>query len=221
MKSLQTSPEGYLYFLDHMILEELPESGENRKKKTENALEKLKEIYTYSTYENAEYSYLDETRMFNEGKLAIYVNGVWGASMISENIDAEYALLPTNSEKTMSCESACLGYVLGKSGNESKEEASVQFLKYMLSRNVQIRILEETEQIPANRQVNLEAYKEEKERLFKAASLVLDAQDKIQVPDNLWSAEQKNYFTENIFRELTNKIPPEFFAETLGEMRKK
>ena len=221
VKSLQTSPEGYLYFLDHMILEELPESGENRKKKTENALEKLKEIYTYSTYENAEYSYLDETRMFNEGKLAIYVNGVWGASMISENIDAEYSLLPTNSEKTMSCESACLGYVLGKSGNESKEEASVQFLKYMLSRNVQIRILEETEQIPANRQVNLEAYKEEKERLFKAASLVLDAQDKIQVPDNLWSAKQKNYFTENIFRELTNKIPPEFFAETLGEMRKK
>ena len=59
-------------------------------------LKRLQEIYAYSTSENAEYSYLDETRLFNEGKLAIYVNGVWGASLISENINAKYALLPTH-----------------------------------------------------------------------------------------------------------------------------
>ena len=81
--------------------------------------------------------------MFNEGKLAIYVNGVWGASLISENINAKYALLPTTSGKNLSCESACFGYVLGKSGNEQKEEASIRFLKYMLSKKVQTRILEE------------------------------------------------------------------------------
>ena len=90
-------------------------------------LKRLQEIYVYSTSENAEYSYLDETRLFNEGKLAIYVNGVWGASMISENINAKYALLPTTSGKKLSCESACFGYVLGKSGNEQKEEASIRF----------------------------------------------------------------------------------------------
>ena len=48
------------------------------------------------------------------------------------------------SSKKLSCESACFGYVLGKSGNEQKEEASIRFLKYMLSKKVQTRILEET-----------------------------------------------------------------------------
>ena len=182
-------------------------------------LKRLQEIYAYSTSENAEYSYLDETRLFNEGKLAIYVNGVWGASLISENINAKYALLPTTSRKKLSCESACFGYVLGKSGNEQKEEASIRFLKYMLSKKVQTRILEETEQIPANKQVALDSYEKEMPRLFQAASLVLSAEDKIEVPDNLWTYEQKAYFTENIFRELTGKISPEAFTRQLGEMK--
>ncbi|WP_455503793.1 ABC transporter substrate-binding protein [Blautia sp.] len=218
-KPLQTSPEGYLYFMDHMLLEDENDNQEEWNMKVQTALKRLQEIYIYSTSENAEYSYLDETRLFNEGKLAVYVNGVWGASLIAGNINTKYALLPTFSEKKMSCESACLGYVLGKSGNEQKEEASVRFLKYMLSKKVQTRILEETEQIPANGQVVLDAYEEEKPRLFQAASLVLGAQDKIEVPDNLWSADQKNYFTENIFRELTNKVSPETFAEHLGVMQ--
>ena len=217
--SLQTSPEGYLYFMDHMLLEEGTEKDRNDVGTISEVLKRLQEIYVYSTSENAEYSYLDETRLFNEGKLAIYVNGVWGASMISENINAKYALLPTTSGKKLSCESACFGYVLGKSGNEQKEEASIRFLKYMLSKKVQTRILEETEQIPANKQVVLDSYEKEMPRLFQAASLVLSAEDKIEVPDNLWTYEQKAYFTENIFRELTGKISPEAFTRQLGEMK--
>ena len=217
--SLQTSPEGYLYFMDHMLLEEGTEKDRNDIGTISEVLKRLQEIYVYSTSENAEYSYLDETRLFNEGKLAIYVNGVWGASMISENINAKYALLPTTSGKKLSCESACFGYVLGKSGNEQKEEASIRFLKYMLSKKVQTRILEETEQIPANKQVVLDSYEKEMPRLFQAASLVLSAEDKIEVPDNLWTYEQKAYFTENIFRELTGKISPEAFTRQLGEMK--
>ena len=84
--SLQTSPEGYLYFMDHMLLEEGTEKDRNDVGTISEVLKRLQEIYVYSTSENAEYSYLDETRLFNEGKLAIYVNGVWGASLISENI---------------------------------------------------------------------------------------------------------------------------------------
>ena len=205
--------------MDHMLLEEGTEKDRNDIGTISEVLKRLQEIYVYSTSENAEYSYLDETRLFNEGKLAIYVNGVWGASLISENINAKYALLPTTSGKNLSCESACFGYVLGKSGNEQKEEASIRFLKYMLSKKVQTRILEETEQIPANKQVVLDFYEEEKPRLFQAASLVLNAGDKIEVPDNLWTSRQKSYFTENIFREFTGKISPEIFARQLGEIK--
>ena len=103
------------------------------------------------------------------------------------------------------------GYVLGKSGNEQKEEASIRFLKYMLSKKVQTRILEETEQIPANKQVVLDSYEKEMPRLFQAASLVLSAEDKIEVPDNLWTYEQKAYFTENISESLPVKFTGSFY----------
>ena len=83
--------------MNHMLLEEGTEKDRNDVGTISEVLKRLQEIYVYSTSENAEYSYLDETRLFNEGKLAIYVNGVWGASMISENINAKYALLPTTS----------------------------------------------------------------------------------------------------------------------------
>ena len=43
-------------------------------------------------------------------------------------------------------------------------------MKYMLNKKVQTRILEETEQIPTNKQVVLDSYEEEMPRLFQAAS---------------------------------------------------
>lgn len=150
---LQPSGEGYLYFMDH-ILADFGNNTSNgisghkitvEKEKLVNAVNELKQIYRFSTSESAGYTYLDETSLFNEGKVAIYVNGVWGAPMISEDMDAKYALLPSESGISTSCESACLGYVLGNSGNEDRENASVRFLKYMLSDSVQTRIVKETE----------------------------------------------------------------------------
>lgn len=210
IKPLGVSAEGYLYFLDHI----LADSGKASKKSVEDSqilvedsemeqmFLRLKEIYAYSVSEEEKYSYRDETDLFNEGKIALYVNGVWGAPMISEEIDAGYALLPTMSGKSISCEAACMGYVLGNSGNEEKEQAAVLFLKYMLSEEVQTRILEKTEQIPANPNVALEDFKQQKPRLYEAAEVVLHAEQKINLPDNLWSSSQKSGFTENILEVL-------------------
>ena len=186
-----------------------------KKEDWEKAIRQLKNIYSYSAAENENYSYLDETKLFNEGKLAIYVNGVWGAPMISENINARYALLPTESSISMSCKSACLGYVLGNSGNEEKKEASVRFLKYMLSEKVQTRILEETGQIPANARIALDDFEKKKPRLYQAATLVLSADNKIDVPDSMWSDFQKTKFTENILKVLVGEMPEQDLKEVL------
>jgi len=91
--------------------------------------------------------------------------------------------------------------------------------KIKITRRAEKTALIGTEQIPANKQVVLDSYEKEMPRLFQAASLVLSAEDKIEVPDNLWTYEQKAYFTENIFRELTGKISPEAFTRQLGEMK--
>ena len=210
---LQASGEGYLSFLDHMLAGR--DGIKAERSEMAEALERLRQIYIFSTSESADYTYLDETSLFNEGKIAIYVNGVWGAPMISDNIDAAYALLPTKDGTEMSCVSAGLGYVLGNSGSEEKEDASVRFLKYMLSEEVQTRILEETEQIPANQAVNLEQFAEEKARLYQAAEQVLHAEKRIEIPANLWTSDQRERFVEEIFPVFAGEKEEEDFIESI------
>lgn len=217
VKPLRPSAEGYLYFMDHMLFSEKDSISEISDEDFVDTLKKMESIYHFSTFENTSYSYRDETRLFNEGRLAIYVNGVWGAPMISEKIHAKYALLPTKDGISMSCESASLGYVLGKSGSKEREDASVRFLKYILSEKVQIQILERTEQFPANPNISLEKYKNEKNRMYQAATLVLDAERKIEIPDNVWSASQKEYFTDNIFKVLTNEMDKQELVDNIDK----
>ena len=85
----------------------------------------------------------------------------------------------------------------------------------MLSKDVQLQILERTEQIPANPDVSVELYKENKDKLYQAVSLVLEADEKIEVPSNIWSLEQKNYFTESIFDLLEGTISVQEFEENI------
>ena len=217
VKPLRPSAEGYLYFMDHMLFSEKDSISEISDEDFVDTLKKMESIYHFSKFENTSYSYRDETRLFNEGRLAIYVNGVWGAPMISEKIHAKYALLPTNDGMSMSCESASLGYVLGKSGSKEREDASVKFLKYILSKKVQTQILERTEQFPANPNISLEKYKNEKNRMYQAATLVLDAERKIEIPDNVWSASQKEYFTDNIFKVLTNEMDKQELVDNIDK----
>mgnify|MGYP000724345332 CR=1 FL=1 len=47
--------------MDHMLLEEGTEKDRNDVGTISEVLKRLQEIYVYSTSENAEYSYLDET----------------------------------------------------------------------------------------------------------------------------------------------------------------
>ena len=82
----------------------------------------------------------------------------------------------------------------------------MRFLKYMLSETVQARIVEETGQIPANPHIALEDYADERPRMYQAASLVMGADRKINVPDNLWTASQKAVFAENIWNTFSGKF---------------
>lgn len=223
IEPLRASMEGYLYFTDHMLAEQgdlTVKAAHNwempiKEESILNTIQLLKEIYRFSDADHADYTYLDETSLFNQEKLAMCVNGVWAAPMISEDIRAKYALLPTISGVPMSCESAGLGYVLGSSGNQDREQAAVRFLKYILSKPVQIRILKETGQIPANPQIEFRDFAEEEPRLFQAASLVLEADRTIGIPNNLWSASQQEQFKSHIFDVLDGKMTEQDFVRRL------
>lgn len=102
--ALQPAAEGYLYCIDHMLSgsEQARTKGQQfvyQEEEFTTAINQLKQLYSLSVSKTPEYSYRDETNLFNEGKLAIYINGVWSAPMISDDINAKYALLPSCTEK--------------------------------------------------------------------------------------------------------------------------
>jgi ABC-type glycerol-3-phosphate transport system substrate-binding protein len=219
VEALHLTAESYLYYVDQIMAIHQTAILDNylviNQTELYDVLDILENIYAYTSFaESEEYTYRDETDLFNDGKLAIYINGVWGASMIVDEINAKYALLPGEGT-TISCESAGLGYVLGKTGSTGKEEASVRFLKYMLSEEVQSRILRETQQVPANQNVDIREYQEEMPRLCQAIETAKSAAIKIEVPNQLWSVQRREVFEEHIFDVLSQTLLRQTFYDLL------
>lgn len=207
--------EGYLYITDQMLAKNRGRGSvaisQNKVPMSQSeictVLEQQKELWHYTKPLSKEYSYRDETDLFNDGKLAMYINGIWGAFMIDETLPVSYALLPFGEGAEIACESAGLGYLLGNTENEKRIDASIKFLKYMLSKEVQERILLKTGQMPANPQITIEQYSEKMPRFCQAATEVKQAEIKIQVPANLWNSAQMHIFEEYL---------PVFFQEEMS-----
>ena len=218
VKALQLSAEGYLYFASSILAQKgiCVDNGQVviEQEKMMDTLSLLEQIHAYSTGGSGDYNYRDETSLFNEGNLAIYVNGVWGAAMISDNINASYVLLPSGADG-LCCESAGIGYVLGSTGDSAREEASVRFLKYMMSPKVQERILIETQQLPANPKLVIDDYFEQIPRFCQAVAVGKAAKQKTEIPDQMWSNQQHSMLEKNIIAVLSGKMNKQTLIEML------
>lgn len=182
--------ESALYLLGHMI-------NMAQKMELADALEEIKKIYSSDISKSnsvffGEYTYRDETTLFNDGALAVYINGVWAASMIKDGANVGYALLPSGRGSTLSCESSSLGFVVGNSGNSERINAAMRFLAYIMSDAVQERILVESGQVPASPVVDTSSIADTKPLFYDALQLVRNAENKIEVPNNLWTPHEKN-----------------------------
>lgn len=175
----------------------------------------LKKIYNYAGSENESYTYRDSLNSFNMGKSAIYVNGVWANASIAHNIPAKYAAFPSNTAQSIGCKSACIGYVAGNSKDQKRIEASVRFLKYMLSDEVQNKILVETGQIPSSPNVNLEEYKDISPRLYQAVEAVESAKYRIELPINMWDEKEQGIFRKSILQVLNEEMDTTKFLNLL------
>ena len=215
---MHLSAEGYLYFADHIMAsmnttivnDEIPMKEEA----LFGTLDVLQNVHEHSVGKSGNYTYRDETSLFNDGKLAIYVNGVWGAAMIAEDLDVAYALMPSGG-KSICCESAGAGYILGNTGDSKRQEASVRFLKYMLSEGVQKRILLETQQVPANPNIDITEYEDEMPRFCQAVATAQQAEIKIEVPGQLWTNQQTQVFSEYVFGVLNGEFNRQTFFDLL------
>lgn len=223
VEAIRPSVDAYLYIADNVLFpdgngvpgEELSLS----KAEFDKVCGTWKNIDEAANIDNRKYSYRDEAALFNDGKLAIYINGVWAASAIKEGIDAGYALLPAGREKNVSCQSTALGYLLGKTDNIEKMDASVRFIKYMLSVPVQKRILLETQQVPENPNINIDDYYNELERFCLAVKTIQNADNNLAFPHNLWSEDQRASLETNLPLFLEDQITEAELGTRVGVVK--
>lgn len=182
----------------------------------EEMIKKLQMIAAYAKLAG-NYNYLDTLESFNKGKSAIYINGVWANSMIDPDLKVSYASFPSDDGKGIATRSACVGYILGNTGDEKRMEASVEFLKYMLSDSVAQRILEQTGQVPSNPNITIKEL-DCSERMRQSVECVENAGLIIETPENLWNLGQKKEYGEVFILYLQNKITEKEFRSRLSWM---
>ena len=215
--------DNYIYFADALLLDQ---GGVTARKIMDGnvilqsgafleMLEQLKNIYPYTYNGQEKYTYRDSLQNFNDEKSAIYINGVWANTMIADDIDVKYATFPSSSGKSVSCLAVSAGYILGNTKDQDKIDASIRFIKYMLSDKVQREILETTGQVPANPFIDISQYKDMNPRLVQAVEVVNNADIKIETPDNLWTLKQKQAFSDHILDVLSEKMDSSEFVNIL------
>ena len=182
----------------------------------DKVLEKLREISQYAILVG-NYNYRDTLASFNAGESAIYINGVWANTMIDENLPISYAPFPSKDGKGIGTISACVGYILGNTGDEKRMEASVELLKYMLSKETATKILEQTGQLPSNPNIQI-TEQSGGARLNQAVECIKNAGLIIETPVNLWDLSKKEEFEENIILFLQNKITEQELRKRLSWM---
>lgn len=182
----------------------------------EGMMEQLKNISRYAELAG-NYNYLDTLDSFNKGKSAIYINGVWANTMIDADLQVSYAPFPSDDRNGIATRSACVGYILGNTGDEKRMEASVEFLKYMLSDSVAKRILEQTGQVPSNPSISIMQVNCS-ERMHQAIECVEKAGMIIETPENLWDLSKKEEYGETVILYLQNRITEKEFRKRLSWM---
>ena len=180
--------------------------------------EQLQKISEYAILAG-NYNYRDTLASFNRQESAIYINGVWANSMIDSKLRVAYAPFPSDDGKGISTQSACVGYILGNTGDEERIAASVEFIKYMLSEEIAERIMEETGQTPSNPNIDI-TKQSENVRMNQAVECVKNAGLIIETPENLWDLGEKQVYGENVILYLQKRITEEEFRKRLSSMQK-
>ena len=182
----------------------------------QKSIQYLKKIAQY-TDATETYSFRDSLGAFNGKETAIYLNGVWGTYLIDQELNAVYAPFPSQDGNGTAMISSCVGYLLGNTGDQKKMEASLEFLKYMLSEPVAQRILKETGQMPSNPNITVDENIADG-RLYRAVEHLKEAGHIIEVPANLWSRQLQSAFWENMILYVNNEITTEKMQKNIDEI---
>ncbi len=181
-----------------------------------NVLQRMTEITKFARLEE-DFNYLDALSCFNKGETAIYINGVWANTMIDSKLNVSYSCFPSDDGKGISTRSACVGYVLGDTKDEKRIEASIKFIKYMLSDPIAVRILESTGQVCSNPNIDINQV-DVSDRMKQAIDCVESAGMIIETPENLWNMSKKEVYGKSLISYLKGEISREEFMKIASEL---
>ena len=122
---------------------------------------------------------LDIRQNFFDGKSAIYIDGVWANTELMETTtkqEIRYAAFPGLCGETIAYANPATGYVISNDGSEKQIDASMRFLKFMLSEDVQKQIVTKTHQAPSNPKIS-EAWIHEQVPILAEAMQVCQESD--------------------------------------------
>ena len=117
----------------------------------------VSELVNALSYDVRRGTALDIRQIFFDGKSAIYIDGVWANTEFTETTtkqEIRYAAFPGLCGETIAYANPATGYVISSDGSQKQIDASIRFLKYMLSEDVQKQIVIKTHQAPSNPKIS-------------------------------------------------------------------
>ncbi|MDQ8734789.1 extracellular solute-binding protein [Paenibacillus sp. LHD-38] len=217
VKPLMMGSDQSLNFLGARIAGENKAGTEFMKKRTIDfntpefikAMDALRKAYSYSDHSLV--SRNDIFQQFKSSKLAFFFSGVWESNDLAQSKNHEqikYAAFPGYDGLKVSYESPSSGYVIGNTGDPKKIEASVRFLKYLLSDEVQKRMVEETYQAPSNPHIDLNWIKQVSPMLGMALSVARESEIHIWTLESLWDEKAIEMLKNNLNRVINKTMSP-------------
>ncbi len=186
------------------------------------SLELLRDLSRFSWPEHFPLGINDGRQAFIDGRSVFFLNGVWD-NMVFAGTDLEqdigYSPYPGLHGVTVSYVSLSAGYVISSMSSLAYQEACLDFLKYILSEEVQTRIVEETLQVPLNPAVEVELIRESQPLLGMALEEAYNAQVHVPTVYSLWHEAVIEAFHANIAAFLSGEISAEEMALLMDKAR--
>ncbi len=181
--------------------------------------EKL-EIFLKEILEISQYVGFSDTKSFNEdslsdfsiGHAAMYIGDISDYKKFPKNLNAKHVVLPNDNKALGVRREGGIGYLISNSGDEKQIEASIRFLKYMLSEKVQKKIFYELGYLPSNPNIDIETLISNDVNLYSKYKLVKKNDNIVK---SRWTDRSYRYFTSNIGKYLNKSMILEYFLTEL------
>ena len=180
----------------------------------------VSELVNALSYDVRRGTALDIRQNFFDGKSAIYIDGVWANTEFTETTtkqEIRYAAFPGLCGETIAYANPATGYVISSDGSQKQIDASIRFLKYMLSEDVQKQIVIKTHQAPSNPKISEPWIHEQVPILAEAMQACQEADQQILTLYTVLSAKKSAQLEQSLEDLLRGKPVQQLIVSIIAD----